>query len=88
MIVARYFLLIYVAFLLPVTLFQHLGLLPLSMFFLVVFVYEMTYYFPLHVDNFYTIFNWVHWTEMDYGSHITIGGTPILLGRSYWSSAN
>jgi hypothetical protein len=25
---------------------------------------------------------------MDYGSHITIGGTPILLGRSYWSSAN
>jgi hypothetical protein len=44
--------------------------------------------FFFHADNFYTIINWVHRKEMDYGSHIAAGGAPVLLGGSYWSSAD
>jgi hypothetical protein len=36
--------------------------------------------FLFHADNFYTITNWVHRKEMDYGSHIAAGGAPVLLG--------
>ena len=53
------------------------------------FIHFVCLYFSFfHLDYFYTVSNWVHWTEMDYGGHFTVGGAPILLGGSYWSSSN
>ena len=59
-----------------------------SFCFVLVFLCDVAHTFFFHLDYFYTVSNWVHWTEMDYGGHFTVGGAPILLGGSYWSSSN